>query len=189
MSYIREFTVYNNTLCCYNSISWKSPSWKNRMCQCPMVPAIFVDYARSHVISWHETIQNSTEYSLPKPSSCLIHKGRVTPICVSKLTIIVSDNGLLPGWRQSIIWTNDGMLLIGPMGINFSEILIKIHTFSFKKMTSISSRPQSVKYIGDMKTYLHFSWFINAGMVHVVQIHPYRFKIWNIFFHHTFLAV
>ena len=26
-------------------------------------------------------------------------------ICVSKLTIIGSDNGLSPGWRQAIIWT------------------------------------------------------------------------------------
>ena len=64
----------------------------------------------------------------------LTHWGRVTHICVSKLTIIVSDNGLSPGRRQAIIWTNDGILLIGPLGTNFSEILIKIHTFSFKKM-------------------------------------------------------
>ena len=55
-------------------------------------------------------------------------------ICVSKLTIIGSDNGLSPGRRQAIIWTNAGILLIGPLGTNFSEILIKIHTFSFKKM-------------------------------------------------------
>ena len=32
------------------------------------------------------------------------------------------------------IWTNAGILLIRPLGTNFSEILIKIHTFSFKKM-------------------------------------------------------
>ena len=60
--------------------------------------------------------------------------GRVMYICVSKLTIIGSDNGLSPGWRQAIIWTNAGILLIGPLGINFSEILITILTFSFKKM-------------------------------------------------------
>ena len=47
-------------------------------------------------------------------------------ICVSKLTIIGPDNGLSPGQRQSIIWTNAGILLIGPLGINFSEILIEI---------------------------------------------------------------
>ena len=40
----------------------------------------------------------------------------------------------LPGRRQAIIWTNGGILLIGPSGTNFSEIIIKIHKFSFKKM-------------------------------------------------------
>ena len=64
----------------------------------------------------------------------LTHWGRVTHICVNKLTIIGSDNGLSPGRRQAIIWTNDGILLIGPLGINFREILIEILTFSFKKM-------------------------------------------------------
>ena len=58
----------------------------------------------------------------------------MTHICVSKLTITGSDNGLSPGRRQAIIWTNDGILLIWPLGTNFSEILIKIHSFSFKKM-------------------------------------------------------
>ena len=56
----------------------------------------------------------------------------MTHICFSTLTIIGSDNGLSPGWRQAIIYTNDGILLLGPLGTNFSEILIKIHTFSLK---------------------------------------------------------
>ena len=64
----------------------------------------------------------------------LTHWGRVTHICVSKLTIIGSDNGLSPGRRQVIIWTNDGILLIGPLGTIFSEILIEIYMFSFKKI-------------------------------------------------------
>ena len=64
----------------------------------------------------------------------LTHWGRATHICVSKLTIIGSDNGLSPGRRQAITWTNDGILLIGPLGTNFSEILSKIHIFPFKKM-------------------------------------------------------
>ena len=58
----------------------------------------------------------------------------MTHICVSKLTIIGSDNGLSPSRRQAIIWTNAGILLIGLIGTNFSEILIKILTSSFKKM-------------------------------------------------------
>ena len=64
----------------------------------------------------------------------LTHWGRVTHICVVKLTITVSDNGLSPRRRQAIIWTNAGILLIGPLGTNFIEILIGIQTFSFKKM-------------------------------------------------------
>ena len=64
----------------------------------------------------------------------LTHWGRVTHTCVSKLTIISSDNGLQPGQRQAIIWTNAGILLIGALGTNVSEIFITIYTFSLKKM-------------------------------------------------------
>ena len=64
----------------------------------------------------------------------LTHWGRVTHICVSKLTTIGSDNGLSPERRQAIIWTNAGILLIGTLGTNFSEIVSAIHTFSFMKM-------------------------------------------------------
>ena len=69
-----------------------------------------------------------------KTKTLLTHWGRVTHIWVSKLTVIGSDNGLSPGWRQAIIWTNAGILLIRTLGTNFSEILSEIHTFSFKKM-------------------------------------------------------
>ena len=63
------------------------------------------------------------------------HWGWVMHICVGNPTIIGSDNGLSsPGWSQEIIYTNAGILLIGPLGTNFSEILIKILTFSFNKM-------------------------------------------------------
>ena len=64
----------------------------------------------------------------------LTHWGQVMHICVNKITIIDSDNGLSPSRRQAIIWTNTGILLIGPLGTNFSEILIEIHTTSFKKL-------------------------------------------------------
>ena len=64
----------------------------------------------------------------------LTHWGRVTHICVSRLTIIGSDNGLSPDRRQAIIWTNAGILLIGPLETNFREILIAIEAFSFKKV-------------------------------------------------------
>ena len=63
----------------------------------------------------------------------LTHWGRMTRICVSKLTIIGSDNGLAPSRRQAIIWTNAGTSLSGPQGTNFKKKIIEIHTFSFKK--------------------------------------------------------
>ena len=47
-------------------------------------------------------------------------------ICVSKLAIV--------GRRQALIWPNAGKFIIDPLGTKFSEILIEIHTFSFKKM-------------------------------------------------------
>ena len=55
-------------------------------------------------------------------------------ICVSNLNTIGSDNGLSPGRRQAIIWTNEDIVLIGPLGTNFNEILIEIHIFSFMKI-------------------------------------------------------
>ena len=64
----------------------------------------------------------------------LTHWVRVTHICVGKLTIIGSDNGLSPERCQAIIWTNAVILLIGPWGTNFSEFLIEIQTFSLKKI-------------------------------------------------------
>ena len=64
----------------------------------------------------------------------LTHWGKAKHICVSKLTIIGSDNGLSLGRRQAIIWTNDGILMTWPLRTNFSEILSKIQIFSFKKM-------------------------------------------------------
>ena len=64
----------------------------------------------------------------------LTHWGQVTHICLLDLTNIGSDNGLSPARCQTIIWTNAGILLIEPSGTNFSEILIGIQIFSFKKM-------------------------------------------------------
>ena len=64
----------------------------------------------------------------------LTHWGRVARISVSKLTIIGSDNVLAPGRRQVIIGTSDGILFIGLLGTNFSEISIEIYTSSFKKI-------------------------------------------------------
>ena len=65
-------------------------------------------------------------------------------ICVGNLSIIGLNNGLSPGRRQAIIWTNMGILSIGPLGTIFSEIIIEILAISFKnmhmKMSSVKSQ-------------------------------------------------
>ena len=55
--------------------------------------------------------------------STLIDWGRVTRICVGNLTIIGSDNCLSPGRHHAIIWTDAGILLIGPSKTDFNEII------------------------------------------------------------------
>ena len=82
----------------------------------------------------YEEQYNKKNHFEKKAPSCLTHLGRVTHICIVKLTIIGSDNGLSPERRQTIIWTNAGILLIGPLGTNCSENLIEILTFSFTEM-------------------------------------------------------
>ena len=61
-------------------------------------------------------------------------------ICNSKLATIGSDNDLSPGRRQAIIWTIAGILLPGPLGMNFNEIFIEIYIFSFSRKSKNSSR-------------------------------------------------
>ena len=75
----------------------------------------------------------------------LTHWGPVTHICIGKLISIGLDDGLSPDRRQAIIWTNAGLLSIGPFWTYFSENLIKIQQFSLKimhvKMSSVKWRP------------------------------------------------
>ena len=54
-----------------------------------------------------------------------------------------SDNGLLPGQHQVIIWTSAEILLIELLVANFSEIFFKIHIFSFKKICISTGRLQN----------------------------------------------
>ena len=79
---------------------------------------------------WRTVRTSPSQYKYRDSHYILI--GAEWHICVSKLTIIGLDNGLSHTWCQAIIWTNAGMLF--PLVTNFSEILIKIHAFSFKKM-------------------------------------------------------
>ena len=74
--------------------------------------------------------RSMASYSIAWPKWVKSNDCNLTDICISKLTIIGSDNGL----ASTINWTNAGILLIRPLETNFSEILIKIHIFSFKKI-------------------------------------------------------
>ena len=82
----------------------------------------------------------------------------MTHTCVSKLSIIGSDNGLSPGRRQAIIRTNDGMLLVGLLGTNFSEILSKIHIFSVKKMHLKTSSAKWGPFCHGLNVLMHSGW-------------------------------
>ena len=113
--------------------------WCHGSSNCPVISRRYIDYI--YVIKSscfpHWRISMACAFSVLRNNRCkysLTHWGRVTHICVSDLTSIDSDNGLSPGRRQAIIRTNAGILLIGTLGTIFSEILIGIHTFSFKKM-------------------------------------------------------
>ena len=86
------------------------------------------------VIKWYKLKMSSIGWRpLYLGRNVLTHWSRVTHICVSKLTIIGSDNGLSPDPHQAIIWTNAGLLLIGPLR-NKLQWNIEILTSSFKKM-------------------------------------------------------
>ena len=99
-------------------------------------------------MAWQLFKQADPEYRTAQ-MHILTHWGRVMHICVSKLTIIGSDNGLSPGRRQAVIWINAGILLIGPLGTNLywnSNIFIQENAFEsvICKMVAILSQPQCV---------------------------------------------
>ena len=64
----------------------------------------------------------------------------MTHICINKVTIIGSDNGLSSGWDKAINWTNAGILLIGTLATKFIEILSEINTFFSKENFRIKYR-------------------------------------------------
>ena len=62
--------------------------------------------------------------------------------------------------KNAIIWTNDKILLIGPLATNFSEILIEIQTISLKKIQfemSGKRRPFSLDF--SVLTLHSHGWF------------------------------
>ena len=123
-----EYIVYAciHSTCCING-AW-SPTVRCLSGKLWYLQQIYV----GNTIVYHQ--ESELFLGLLSTAMQLTHWVRVTHICVSKPTTIGSDNGLSPGRRQAIIWTNAGILLIGPLGTNFIEISIGIQTFPFKKM-------------------------------------------------------
>ena len=104
----------------------------------------------------------------------LTHWGQVRHIYITKLTIIGSDNGLSPDWRQVIIWTNAGILLIGPLGTNF-KILIEIHIISFKKMHLKMSSAKWRPFYLDLNV-LSRHWYCCIICCHQTFFHLFRYE-------------
>ena len=128
----------------------------------------------------------------------LTHWGRVTHICVSKLTIMGSDSSLSPGlpapshylnqWWNIVNWT-----LI--KSTNFSEILIVIYTSTFKKlqftMSSGKWRPfclvLNVLSLKRTQLTLRLDWFkLWLGVEHNHTEWCLSLLFCNFYFHNTF---
>ena len=154
-------------------------------------------HLKSHFGEWNSWISmNIALKCVPnfpvnsEPSFCLqlylTYWGRVTHISVRQLATIGPDNGLSTGQRHVIIWTNAGTFLIGTLGINYREILVKNHIFSFKKMHfKMSSGYWLQLYLGlNVLTLRHawmsWNWFNNnevsgysvSNKRHVNLAHP-----------------
>ena len=146
---IKELPFFRLSGCVHRIVAMVSIIWVNhQFCKrasewsVSNISIYLVNYSIAMTVSDHITINykyiisdddilKSIAWEI-KPA--LTHWGRATHICIVKLTIIGSDNGLSPWRHQAIIWSNAGILLIGLLSTNFSEFLIAIHTFSFNKM-------------------------------------------------------
>ena len=123
-------------------------------------------YAPGMSMNWiqiYAFLSNITKSGNRTHGPALTHWGRVTHICISKLTTIGSDNGLPPGRHQAIIWSNAGMLLSSTLGTIFSEkrnwyIFIQANAFEnvVWKMAAILSRPQCANTLRPRQNGHHF---------------------------------
>ena len=125
----------------------------------------------------------------------LTHWGRVTHICVSKLTIIGSDNGLSPGRRPSHYlnqcWDIVNQTLRNKLQWNVDRNSnIFIHENAFEnvvcQMASILSRPQGVKQwislagLGLAVPYSNVIWYHIQHSNDVVECHNILTKGWDV---------
>ena len=90
--------------------------------------------------------------------------------------VIASDNGLSPILCQAIISSKAGLLSIGPLGTNFSEISIKILNSSFTKkhLKKSSAKWRPFCPGGDELRYLQAQWWPRW------VLHIYRSGTWKV---------
>ena len=111
--------------------------------------------------AWKSRMQNVGHFV--QPSICLLIEAewRIYASVNKPPLLVMADNGLAPDRRQAIIWTNAGILLMAPLGTNFSEILIEIGPIFIQEnafenvvcaMSAILSRSQ---YVDTIKTCGH----------------------------------
>ena len=164
---------------------------------CHMIPPLHLNqyiWHRNNFTAHTKVYGSASPHVIPgnMPSIHLTHWGRVTHICAGNLIIIGSDNGLSPGRRQAVIWTNAGILLTWHMGTNFSEILIEIQTFSFKKihlkMSSGKWRPFCLG-LNVLSLYLSYEKKTSTPMHFTKQISIKKHEQWLILGYQTFKKI
>ena len=118
---------------------------------------------------------------LDQPHSCcmvvhvrntvLTHWGRLTHICFDKIITIGSDNGLSPSWTAPSHYLNQcWYILIGPLGINFSEIVLGIQTFPFTKIHLKVSSAKWRPFCLGLSVLNNSCWSVGFGQFMLVVI-------------------
>ena len=128
----------------------------------------------------------------------LTHCRRVTHICISKISITSWDNGLSPGRHEVIIWTNDEILLSGPLRMNPNEsVVIQENPFqNVWKMAAILSRSHSLNrytaawawILKSIKIIVFCRWSTAARCLHASYIIPNKNYILRIWFRYYLLT-
>ena len=96
---------------------------------------------------------------------------------VDTLAIIGSDNGLSPLQHQTITYTNNGPLLIWPLGTNFSGILIKIQQNSFNKINFIMSSAKLQSFCLSLNVFKHYVFKFMAIVIAYIEFFPWLLEM------------
>ena len=129
-------TLVNVMAWCRQAIShYLNQCWPRFMSPYGVTKPQWVKVMPSVNLSINGLVVPSTRLVVQKFVSSLKHMSHWCRIYESgDLASVGSGNGLSPVRRQVITWTNAGLLSIGHLGTNFSEIRIEIRNISLKKM-------------------------------------------------------